>query len=90
MTASTDHPDPTPSSIQRRRIQLPQTSTDLGEDDAALARLTVRELIERLARTEEQLNLVRLRNVDRKTRSIAELTRHQNTFIRELRRRRPR
>lgn len=90
MTASTDHPDPTPSSIQRRRIQLPQTSTDLGEDDAALARLTVRELIERLARTEEQLNLVRLRNVDRKTRSIAELTRQQHTIIRELRRRRPR
>lgn len=89
MTAGTDHPDPLSSSVRRRRVQLPQTSTDLDADDAALTTLTVRELIERLARTEEELNLVRLRNVDREARSTTDLTRRQHSIIREIRRRRP-
>lgn len=89
MTASTDHPTPDPhqTTIRRRRIQLRQTSPEPGADGAGLASLTVRELIERLARTEEQLNLTQLRGMDHET--VPDLTREQERIIRELRRRRP-
>lgn len=57
--------------------------------DVALSSLTVRELIEHLARTEDQLNLARLRSVEHDPRAVKGLLRRQDRIVRELRRRHP-
>lgn len=57
-------------------------------DTAILSTLTVRELLARLARTEEQLMLLRLKRIELAPSSLRDLLRDQNRIVAELRRRR--
>lgn len=89
MTATT--PDPTippaprATTVPRRVDQPPR---DEGPaTDPALASLTVRELIERLARAEEQLHLARIQGADQDPEARRSLVRRQHQIVRELRRR---
>lgn len=60
----------------------------IGTPAAPLASLTVRELIARLARTEDQLNLARLQDRSGGPEPVGHLLGEQLEIIRELRRRR--
>ncbi|WP_068257666.1 hypothetical protein [Janibacter corallicola] len=63
-----------------------QDPPQLGAVAPSLEALTVRELIARLARTEDQLNLARLQE-GAQGQSVANLLIEQHRVIRELRRR---
>lgn len=60
---------------------------DIGTPATPLDSLTVRELIARLARTEDQLNLARLQDRADGSGQVPHLLAEQRAVIRELRRR---
>ncbi|WP_346008406.1 hypothetical protein [Janibacter terrae] len=60
---------------------------DIGTPATPLDSLTVRELIARLARTEDQLNLARLQDRADGAGQVGHLLAEQRAVIRELRRR---